>query len=70
MLPRNPPFETAPSTPALGPKRNISSVQQQPPPANKRGGRSIQTITQGLMNVGRSAPEGKKTGLMGTGKRG
>lgn len=68
LLPRNPHIDTAPSTTAVGPKRNVSTAQQAPPPpSHKRGGRSIHTITQGIMNVGRNTGDGKKGAI---GKRG
>ena len=57
LLPRGQPIDTTPSTPVVGPKRNVN--QAQPPQSHKRGARSIQTITQGIMNVGRSS-DGKK----------
>jgi hypothetical protein len=61
LLPRNQHIDTTPSTPAVGPKRNASVANQaQPPQSHKRGARSIQTITQGIMNVGRSSGDGKK----------
>jgi vacuole morphology and inheritance protein 14 len=59
-IPRTPHIDPAPSTPAVGQKRNVSNTAQAPPQTGRRGGRSIQTITQGIMNVGRGG-EGKKT---------
>ena len=68
LLPRSPHIDTVPSTTAVGPKRNVSTVQQ-PPPTHKRGGRSIHNFTQGIMNVGRSGGDGGKRNSMLTGKR-
>jgi hypothetical protein len=75
LLPRSPHIDTAPSTPALGAtKRNVSVVREaaQTAPTHKKGSRSIQTITQGIMNVGRGGGgggDGKKA-LAAQGKRG
>jgi hypothetical protein len=68
LLPRSPHIDTTPSTPAVGPKRNVSTAQQ-PPQTHKRGGRSIHNFTQGLMNVGRSGGDIGKKSSMVTGKR-
>jgi hypothetical protein len=70
LLPRGPHIDAAPSTPIVGPKRNVSVAHQTaaPPPSHKRGGRSIHTITQGIMNVGRGTGDAKKN--TGGGKRG
>src|SRR5271155_1916355 len=64
LLPRSPHIDTAPSTPAVGAaKRNVSVVReaaQLTAPTHKKGSRSIQTITQGIMNVGRGGGDAKK----------
>ena len=67
-VPRSPLIEATPSTPAVSgvTKRNISAPHQGVQ-GHKRGGRSIHTITQGIMNVGRGG-DGKKTA--GMSKRG
>jgi hypothetical protein len=57
---RSPPVEPTPNPPGLVPKRNASVGNQGGlQPTHKKGGRSIQTITQGIMNVGRSSGEAK-----------
>jgi vacuole morphology and inheritance protein 14 len=75
LLPRSPHIDTAPSTPAMGAvKRNVSVVRevtQTTAPTHKKGSRSIQTITQGIMNVGRGGGGGDaKRALAAQGKRG
>jgi vacuole morphology and inheritance protein 14 len=60
LLPRSPHIDTAPPTPSIGQKRSASTNQQNSQPTHKPRGRSIHTLTQGIMNVGRSGGEGKK----------
>ena len=79
LLPRSPHIDTAPSTPAVGAaKRNVSVAREAPVTApaaastHKKGSRSIHTITQGIMNVGRGgsgAADAKKSSVA-QGKRG
>jgi vacuole morphology and inheritance protein 14 len=60
LLPRSPHIETAPPTPAIGQKRSTSRNEQvAQTPTHKPRGRSIHTLTQGFMNVGRGG-DGKK----------
>ena len=61
---RSPQLEPTPNTPALQPKRNASVGNQGggTQPTHKKGGRSIQTITQGIMGVGRSSGDAKGAG--------
>lgn len=57
---RSPQLDPAPNTPALQPKRNASVGNQGGvQPTHKKGGRSIHTITQGIMGVGRSSGDAK-----------
>jgi len=62
LLPRSPHIEPVPQTPSQ--RRNVSQQREQPAPptpaTHKRGARSIHSLTQGIMNVGRH--EGKKAG--------
>ena len=54
-------------------KRNVSVVReaaQTTAPTHKKGSRSIQTITQGIMNVGRGGGGDAKKALAAQGKRG
>ena len=73
LLPRTSPrIETTPSaTPNVAQKRNTSTgpavpIAPAPTASHKKGGRSIHTLTQGIINVGRGN-EGKK--VSGSGKR-
>jgi hypothetical protein len=63
VLPRSPHIDPIPQTPTQ--RRNVSQQREQAPPptpqTHKRGSRSIHSITQGFMNVGRGG-EGKKGG--------
>jgi vacuole morphology and inheritance protein 14 len=67
LLPRSPHLDTAPPTPAITQKRSVSTAHQPAPsaPSHKRGGRSIHTITQGILNAGRSSGDGKKNAQSG-----
>jgi hypothetical protein len=65
LLPRSPHVDTAPPTPSVG--KRSTSVNQVSQPTHKPRGRSIHTLTQGIMNVGRGG-EAKKVSQ--SGKRG
>jgi len=67
VLSRSPHIETNPPNPALGPlpavtKRNVSAPPPPPTSAQHKRGRSLQTITQGIMGVGRSGETKKVSG--------
>jgi len=67
ILSRSPHIETNPPNPALGPlptvtKRNVSAAPPTATAMQHKRGRSLQTITQGIMGVGRSGETKKVSG--------